>query len=208
MSDLEDTFDEVTGELEGMSSDISRSGSEVKSMSVWFQDAIQKQWFDAANDIKKLASAKTEDERKRSMEHAISHVIKTLTSAQRQVWAAHNVLEGLKRGEKPLQIATNMESAGVIESRTLSEDIKKIKDDQVAASELATSSRWIIARATKVVLLMAKALDRILAVVATLIKIKPRVGIVLGVAPAVDVSWEIGDASIKDVIDAMIKGFG
>lgn len=208
MSELDDTAEEITAEVVEIWNEVTHSDSEVKSMSVRFHDAIGKSWLQAAQDMRELASATTVDKKKDSMQHAISQVIKTLNSAQRQIWVAHNVLEGLKRGENPLRIAMNMESAGVIESRTLTEDIKKINDDHVAASELAASSNWIIARATKVVLLMAKALDRILAVVATLIKIKPRVGVVLGVAPAVDVSWELGDASVKAVIDAMIKGFG
>ena len=54
---------------------------------------------------------------------------------------------------------------------------------------------------------MAKAPDRILAAVATLIKVKPHVEYPLGIVPALNVSWELGDASVKELVDAMVEGF-
>lgn len=206
MSELEDMAKIINKQRDEMWTEVTHRPFTGKYLVVNFHDEVWKPWDEAAQSIIELGFAKTDDEKKRRTQDAIRNVVATVTKAQHQAWVAQNVLEGLKRGDSPKTIAQNMEWAGIIPSGTLTEELRHTGDEE-AARELAHTSHWITSRAGRVVLFMAKALDRILAAVATLIKVKPHVGVSLGIVPALNVSWELGDASVKELVDAMVEGF-
>jgi hypothetical protein len=210
VNELEDMAKGIDKHMQEMWTETANPSFTGKSLVVGFHDDVSKPWVEAAQSIRQFGFAKTDDEKRLATQTAIRNVIVTVNKAQRHAWIAHNVLEGLKRGDSPKTIAQNMEWAGIVEPGTLTPEFAQTQNEQgtrEAAHGLARSSKWITSRAGRVVLFMAEALDRILASVATLIRIKPRVGVSLGLVPALDVSWELGDTSVKELVDAMVKGF-
>jgi len=172
-----------------------------------FVDAVSEKWHEAGFHIQEMSRAARAEDKDSHARQAISAVIRTLSAAQREAWVAQNVLEGLKRGDSPTILASNMEVAGVIPQGYLSGALQA--DPQIAGQkmQLAESSHWILARAKKVLLLLAGILERILAAVAAFIHIEPRIGVGLGIVPTVDISWNAGAVSAKELIGAVVKGF-
>jgi len=208
MNDVNTIISEVDDQMDSVRYGAHNSGySETSGLRVDFHDAVAKPWAEAAGAIRKLAKAQTDPDKMDAMADAVSNVMRTLNAAQQHAWVASNILEALKRGDTAQSIAKNMETAGVIDAGSLSHYLNNQRPQWESAQELGSTSRWITAHTSRIVLMMAKVLDRVLAVVATLVKVKPRIGMVLGLAPALDVSWDVDGVSAKELIDAILKGF-